>query len=172
MKFKVRLALWAVLIVVLSLLLTAAALQSGVGYEGTAIVNTEEPGGWGGTVIYYGNVTASLSPFFYPISHIIGNPIVSGSFTRVHVSTQPNVGGFPHLDDVKRDAIMGFVIPEFFRNIPYYLAVALTIVVIIEVIRKKASEQSVRAHCQNSRVQIRSVALWHFREFGSEMNIY
>lgn len=140
-----------------SLPLKVAALQSNVGYEGEVNISRDFIGGAYGTCIYYGNVTVSFSPFLYPISHMIGNSFISRPFMKTHHSvrlasstgshyyeneTAQNIGRVPSISDGEKDVMFEVAFSEFLKNLPYYLGVALTVVLVLEAIRQKRREQS------------------------------
>ncbi len=143
MQYKGIITLSAVAVGI-SIPLMVVAYQPGIGYEAEAIMFMREPEWYGGVRTYYCNATASLSPFFYPISHATASPTVSVSLEKVLIVRGPYIGeyvmAFPNLDVARTNVIEGLIIPEILRNIPYYFAVASAIVTSIALMLRKTAK--------------------------------
>jgi len=101
--------------------LSLAALTRGIGYEATANVTSVQILYEGHPCLGYlvtGNLTCSFNPILYPITHVFGyetNSMFTGK------SEPYDSKGTSVTNTVEISAAF----QEFFKNVPYYLAVSL-----------------------------------------------
>lgn len=134
----------------ITLLLGLFALYEGVGYETinvsgktTSILSSGcdvRMGPYDANVVmvlheYSANV--SLSPFFYPISYLLGNGNSSNIYRKLDDPLLPD-RGHGMVDNAK----FGAVFPEFLRNLPYLFLIGFLTELLIEKLYRKVQSQA------------------------------
>jgi hypothetical protein len=169
MKSRVLILHVAIMTTVFFVVLAFASLFYGMGYWGKADVTMTYLGGSYGTYLCNGSVQVSFSPFLYPISHMAGDSSISEQFQTAYDSVSAgsysgrhyyemngsasNIGRLPDINEVKDEAVLSLVFPEFLKNLPYYFGASLAAAITVEILYRRYSGRSQHGNATENLVE-------------------